>query len=138
MLSIMKKITKNIKKIAIIFFTTLSILSTTSALAFAQSPFSGSKGAVCSGIGINNGGGCPDTAGSVNSTIIAVLDILTWIIGPISVIVIMIAGFRMITSNGDANTFNSARNTIFYASIGIVVVSISQIIVQFVLNKTTG
>ena len=135
----MKKITKNIKKIAIIFFTTLSILSTTSALAFAQSsPFSGSKGAVCNGIGISSGGGCPDTAGSVNSTIIAVLDILTWIIGPISVIVIMIAGFRMITSNGDANTFNSARNTIFYASIGIVVVSISQIIVQFVLNKTTG
>lgn len=50
---------------------------------------------------------------------------------------IVIAGFRFVTSNGDANTVTQAKNTIIYAVIGIVVAVMAYAIVNFILNQIT-
>ena len=64
-----------------------------------------------------------------------VLNLLSYAIGFISVVVIIIAGLRMILSGGDPQTLNSARNAIIYAAGGIVIAAIAQIIVVFVLSR---
>jgi len=65
----------------------------------------------------------------------SVLSILSYAVGAISVIVIIIAGLRLVLSGGDPQTLTSARNAIIYAAIGIVVFALSQSIVVFALKN---
>jgi hypothetical protein len=58
-------------------------------------------------------------------------------VGIIAVIMIVYGGFRYITSGGDATKVTSARNTILYAIIGLIIVALAQFIVKFVLKKAT-
>ncbi|MBX4197632.1 hypothetical protein KW801_03715 [Candidatus Saccharibacteria bacterium] len=50
---------------------------------------------------------------------------------------IIVGGFRYITSGGNPESTKSARNTILYAIIGLVVVALAQLIARFVLNAAT-
>jgi hypothetical protein len=59
------------------------------------------------------------------------------IVGVAAVIMIIIGGFRYITSSGDSASVNSAKNTILYAIIGLVIVALAQVIVRFVLNQVS-
>jgi uncharacterized membrane protein len=97
------------------------------------------KSTVCTTLGSN--AGCTKTAnGSVdlNTIIKVVIQILSTIIGVVSVIMIMVGGFRYITSNGDSSNVKSAKDTITYAVVGLVIVAFAQIIVKYVLAKATG
>jgi hypothetical protein len=44
-------------------------------------------------------------------------------------------GFKYITSGGDESGAKSARNTIIYAVVGLVIVALAQFIVKFVINN---
>lgn len=52
-----------------------------------------------------------------------------------SIIMIMIGGFRYITSAGDPSNVKTAKDTILYALIGIAVTVCAQSIVVLVLNR---
>ncbi len=97
---------------------------------------SASKSAVCEGIGVTDGsGGCSDSGGSLDDAIKLAINILSLVAGIAAVIMIIVGGLKYITSNGDAGNAASAKNTILYAIIGLVVVALAQIIVRFVLDK---
>jgi len=104
-------------------------------LALAASSAAGeiSKGA-CEAAGQQN---CTpaQAAGSLNDTIASVINLLSVLVGVAAVIMIIIGGFRYITSAGDSNKVTSAKNTIIYAIIGLIIVALAQLIVHFVLNK---
>jgi hypothetical protein len=51
---------------------------------------------------------------------------------------IIIGGFRYITSGGDSGSVSSAKNTVLYAIVGLIIVALAQVIVRFVLSKSTG
>ncbi len=93
------------------------------------------KQQVCRGAGL--GAECQAPAGSptVDNTLKTVVNIFSFIVGFAAVIMIIIGGFRYITSGGDSNATSGAKNTILYAIIGLVVVALAQVIVQFVINK---
>lgn len=81
-------------------------------------------------------------AGQTNSSRIenvikTVINILSAIVGAVSVIMIVIGGFKYVTSNGDSNNVSSAKNTILYALVGLMIVAFAQVIVQFVLERST-
>jgi hypothetical protein len=57
------------------------------------------------------------------------------VVGVVSVIMIIIGGFKYIISSGDSANVTSAKNTILYAIIGLVVVLLAQIIVRFVIAR---
>ena len=63
------------------------------------------------------------------------IHILALVIGIGSVIVIMLAGLRFITSSGDPQALATARNTILYAIVGLVVAALAQAVVTFVLGR---
>ena len=104
------------------------------ATTFAQT-----KADICEGVGLTGGGGnnCDDPSGgpSVESTVRTVINLLSLIVGIVAVIMIIIGGLKYITSSGDSNNVSSAKNTILYAIVGLVIVALAQVIVRFVLNK---
>ena len=84
------------------------------------------------------GGGNCDTGQAetkVNNTVSTVINIFSWIIGVVSVIMIIYGGFLYVTSGGNAEKTKIGRNTILYAIIGLVIVMLAQTIVFFVLKN---
>ena len=108
---------------------------------FADSVTSGAVSQVCQGLGTANGtgSGCSSDhgSGSINHIIGEVVNILTIIVGIAAVIMIIVAGFRFVVSGGDSSNVASAKNSIIYIIIGIVVVALAQIIVHFVLYNVS-
>lgn len=79
---------------------------------------------------------CADEGGeNAQSLINTIVDIFSLIVGFVSVIMIIYGGFRYITSGGDSNGVTAAKNTILYAVIGLIIVALAQVIVNFVLNQ---
>lgn len=55
--------------------------------------------------------------------------------GVIAVFMMLTGGLRYINSNGDPAKTSSAKKTIIYASVGVVVASIGGVLVRFVLSR---
>lgn len=64
-----------------------------------------------------------------------IVNTLLFIIGAISVIMIIFGGFKYVTSGGDSNGVTSAKNTILYAVIGLIVAVLAFAIIDFVLDS---
>lgn len=77
----------------------------------------------------------PISGADGGGVIIKVIDMLGYVVGVASIIMVIFGGMKFITANGDASKVSSARDTILYALIGIAVFVSSRIIVQFVLSK---
>jgi hypothetical protein len=67
--------------------------------------------------------------------LIRVVNILSFVVGVASVLMVILGGLKYITSNGDATSTANAKNTILYAIIGIVDFAFSQAIILFVLTR---
>lgn len=72
--------------------------------------------------------------GGLAETIINILSVL---IGAVAVIVLMFGGFRYVTSAGNDASVQSAKKTIIYALVGLIVVALAQVIVKFVLTSVS-
>ena len=92
--------------------------------------------------GTPGGNECKDDGGkniegSVNDLVTQIINIFSVIVGIIAVIMIIIGGLKFITSTGDAGRITSAKQTIIYAVIGLIIVALAQFFVRFVLSKTS-
>ena len=108
--------------------------------AYAASTSNGSSGAACDAVSsISPGSGTCDapTGPTPQKLIRTALNLLSLVAGVIAVIMLIVGGLKYITSGGDSNAAASARNTILYAIVGIVVVAFAQVIVKFVLKKAS-
>jgi hypothetical protein len=81
------------------------------------------------------GGSADDAEERVADIVRTVINIFSYVVGIISVIMIIIGGLKYITSGGDSGNVTGAKNTILYAVIGLVVVALAQLIVRFVLKQ---
>jgi cytochrome bd-type quinol oxidase subunit 2 len=73
--------------------------------------------------------------GNLDGVIATVVNVMSLLVSIVSVIMIIFAGFKFVTSTGDSGKTSGARNTIVYAIVGLVVVALAQAIVRFVLIK---
>ena len=64
-----------------------------------------------------------------------VTDIMLFLIGAISVIMLIIGGIRYVVSGGDQAAVTAAKNTILYAIVGIVVAFLAYAAVSFVTGS---
>jgi hypothetical protein len=103
------------------------------------SPFSASKQQACSAVdlSVSSTTSCDSaTQGkAVNSLAATVISVLSYIVGAVAVIMIIVGGFRFIISGGDSNATASAKNTIIYALVGLAIAVLAQALVYFVLDK---
>lgn len=82
--------------------------------------------------------GISDPAGAQNrvAEIFAnITQTLVFVVGGLSVIVIVIGGLMYVLSGGDGNNTKRAKDAIQYAIIGLVVALIAQGLVSFVLRR---
>lgn len=68
----------------------------------------------------------------------SIANTLIFVIGAIAVLMIIIGGIRYVTSNGDSKATTSAKDTILYAVIGLIVAIASYAIVNFVVLNIGG
>lgn len=70
-----------------------------------------------------------------NGILTKAVNILSLIAGILAVFAIIIGGVKMIVSSGDSNSVASAKRTVLYAIISLVIVAFAQVGVYFILNK---
>lgn len=78
---------------------------------------------------------CQQKNESVMPTVKKGVELLIYALGIVTVIVIIIGGFKYTTSNGDSTKVKSAKDTIMYGVIGLVVALLAFAIVNFVLGR---
>lgn len=74
-----------------------------------------------------------DDNAEANTLMRSIIQTLIFLIAAIAVIMIVIGGFKYVTSNGDTNQTTSAKNTILYSVIGLIVAIMAYGIVEFVI-----
>lgn len=96
---------------------------------------------LCAGANLDvndtNCSGGNDAISTLNDLIRKFINLLSVIVGIVAVIMIMVGGFRYITSGGNDTGVTSAKNTILYAIIGLIIVALAQLLVRFVLRQVS-
>ena len=131
------------KKIKLLLTSLITLIGLNAALlapiATVKAATTTTNGLTCgTQLDLNTDGECAvDTtkAGKVNDTLTKVVRLFEIIVGIVSVIMIIFGGLKYITSGGETGGVKKAKDTILYAVIGLVVVAISESIVQFVLQR---
>lgn len=91
--------------------------------------------------GIQQGIECATPAGNKRSLtgdggiFQTVVNILLFIVGAVSVIMLIVGGIRYVVSGGDQSAVTGAKNTILYAIVGIVVAFLAYAAVNFVITQ---
>lgn len=102
-------------------------------------------GGAAGGTGSSTGGSVTGTASgsqicgakgdSFTNIMKNIINTILFVLGIVAVIMIIIGGIRYVTSNGDSNQIKSAKDTILYSVIGLVVAIMAYAIVGFVLDR---
>lgn len=64
-----------------------------------------------------------------------VIIIISYVTGVAATILILLSGIKFMTASGDPAKISSARGTLVYALIGIIITVLGQLIVAFVLDN---
>lgn len=122
--------------------TAISTVATSVAIAVISVMAAPITGAFNQGItdGANSARGKDQTADLFGATGVftTITNVLLFIIGAISVIMIVIGGLRYVISGGDSAQVTGAKNTILYAVVGLVVALLAYAIINFVLSSFAG
>lgn len=102
---------------------------------FAQADCERAQGGISGGVECVGGGENDTTLFGEGSIFNTVTNTLLFLVGVISVIMLIIGGIRYVISGGDQNAVTAAKNTILYAIIGIVVAFLAFAAVKFVTNS---
>lgn len=132
--------TRILRKLRTILLTGALVASLSPALPAQAALFEGAVDEACKGTQLDStaSADCDATAGSRVQTVLKLaLNVFSFVVGFIAIIMIIIGGLKYITSGGDPNSVNGAKNTILYAAIGLVIVALAQFIVRFVIEKSS-
>ncbi len=116
-----------------------TLLTVAFAFALIVTPAVGAVGSIQDGA--NAARGTDQTANLFGSTGIfqTITNVLLFVLGAISVIMIIIGGLRYVVSGGNSANVTAAKNTILYAIVGVIIAILSYAIINFVLSTfTTG
>ncbi len=119
---------------AILVVVTLATMLVQSQVAFAAwNPF----GSSCSGAAANSAvcsTAAPSSKSPIRDIIVTATNIVAVVAGVAAIIVILVSGFRFITSSGNSSNVEGARNTLMYAVIGLVVIVAARTIVVYAVS----
>lgn len=137
----MKKL--DVKKISLTVLAIAALAFPLASLTFDSAAAQSPEESLCTGSGGTWKAATDKTPAScsngstktVGGTFQQIADVLIFIVGGISVIMIIVGGLRYTISAGDQSKVTSAKNTVLYALIGVVLAFLSYAIVNFVLVR---
>ncbi len=80
---------------------------------------------------------CKGGGDRVSGIVTTIVNVLLFLLGAVSVIVIIVAGIRYATSGGNTASVTGAKNMLLYAIVGLVVAMLAYAIVRFVTTYLT-
>lgn len=113
------------------------IVMTVIMLGSVATPVYAVSGDITSGIQAT-GAGSNGNPTDLNSVIKSIVNVMLFIIGALAVIMIIYSGIRFATSGGNASTVTSARQTLIYAVVGLVIAILAYAIVNWVTAMIGG
>lgn len=119
----MKKFTKNILQIITGICTMVTLCA---GKAMALTVQEGAEAARADGM--------PENLVGVDGVFTRITNTVLYIVGAISVLMLIWGGLRYIISGGDSKKITDAKNTILYALLGLIIAFFAYAIVNFVLN----
>ncbi len=133
--SIIKKVAGVVAVFALAVTATLTPLAAEPAYAQVDCKVPNAKDN-CAQAGINKakGDGVSGTLFGTDSIFTNVVNTLLFVIGAVSVVMLIWGGIRYTTSAGNSTAVTSAKNTIMYAIIGLVIAFLAFAIVNWVLG----
>ena len=85
--------------------------------------------------GMNATSAGTSTPTNANVVIKNVTNIMCFIIGAVSVMMLIYGGIRYTTSGGNTNSVTAAKNTVIYSIVGLVISILAYAIVNFVVTN---
>ena len=107
-------------------------------LAFATVPVANAQYTLRNGAEAAKGEGAADGINRPNDLVKNVVNGILYFVGILSVVMLIWGGILYTTSSGDSSKVTTAKNTIMYAVIGLVIAIFAYAIVNFVLITSTG
>ena len=114
-----------------------SALIATFAL-FAPVTVGSLEGTVQDGVNAARGTDVPSTLLGDGGVLSTIINTMLFIIGFLSVVMLIFGGLRDIISGGNAAAVTAAKNTILYAIVGLIIAIFAYAIVNFVIGSLTG
>ena len=114
-----------------------SALIATFAL-FAPVTVGALEGTVHDGVNAARGTDVPSTLLGDGGVLSTIINTMLFIIGFLSVVMLIFGGLRYIISGGNAAAVTAAKNTILYAIVGLIIAIFAYAIVNFVIGSLTG
>ena len=110
----------------------------TLALAFATVPIAHADYNLDKGISDSKGDRVAEKVDDPQQLVKGIVNGILYFVGILSVIMLIWGGILYTTSSGESNKVTTAKNTIMYAVIGLVVAIFAYAIVNFVLTTSRG
>ena len=120
--------------IAVLFVGGLLIGSLAIDGSIASAQITGIENVIQGGLDSVKSDDMPEDIDGDEGVFKVVVNVLLFIVGAISVIMLIFGGIRYTTSGGDQGSVTSAKNTVMYAVIGIIVSILAYAIVNFVVG----
>lgn len=119
----------------------LGIGSLLTAPAYAAwNPFSNSNSeSVCRKAGTHSSAVCTangnDPISGSNGVLIKITRLIANVAGLVAIFMMITGGIMYILSNGDTGKVTTAKNTLIYAAVGLVIIALGQTLIVFILNR---
>jgi len=118
----LQKLTPIVLAATLVFAATLFVPTDT----FASS--------IMDGVNAARGEGQPADLFGSTGIVTTITNVLLFIIGALSVIMLIIGGLRYVVSGGNSTQVTAAKNTILYAIVGLVIAFLAFAAINFVIN----
>jgi hypothetical protein len=109
---------------ALVFVLTLSVFLSHDSSALA----------IVDGANAARGDGQPTALFGTDGFITNITNVLLFIVGALSVIMLIIGGLRYVVSGGSSSAVTAAKNTVLYAIVGLVIAFLAYAVINFVIN----
>ena len=77
-------------------------------------------------------------AGNLTTSVTTIMNAIVGALALVAVVVVIMGGVKYMTSNGDAGKVKTAKDTILYGLIGLIVCALAAAIVNFVIANILG
>jgi hypothetical protein len=120
----------SVKKYSSIILATTLVFG--AALFVSQNSFASS---IVDGANAARGSGQPTELFGADGVITTITNILLFVVGALSVIMLIVGGLRYVVSGGNSTAVTAAKNTILYAIVGLVIAFLAYAAINFVMTS---
>ena len=124
----MKSITKQLVLSAVLVSIGLVLVSTSNVTAYS----------IYDGLNAAHGTGQPTELFGVDGIFSTITNILLFVVGALSVVMLIVGGLRYVVSGGNNASITAAKNTVLYAVVGLIIAFLAYAAINFILDSLTG